>query len=67
MLCKDNGQYDFDNARENWPTCLEDVQCPVPPEIPTSSEYVQKKVVKNINIVHKKENSQIKIDNITYK
>ena len=44
MLCKDDGHYEFDNARENWPTCLQDVECPVPPEIPTSPEYTLKKV-----------------------
>ena len=45
MLCKEDGFYgDFENSRENWPTCLQDVECEIPPEIPTSSEYVLKKV-----------------------
>ena len=47
MLCKEDGFYgDFENSRENWPTCLQDVECDIPPEIPTNSEYVLKKVCK---------------------
>ena len=45
MLCKDDGSYEFVNIRENWPTCLADIKCDhVPPVIPTSEEYVDKKV-----------------------
>ena len=51
MLCKDDGSYDFVNIRENWPTCQADINCdPKPPVIPTSVEYVNKKV-KNFALV----------------
>ena len=39
ILCKSDGNYDFVNDRDNWPTCLQDVTCPLPPEIPTHPDY----------------------------
>ena len=46
ILCffKEDGYYDFENERVNWPTCQVDVECPIPPPIPTDEEYVLKKV-----------------------
>ena len=42
--CKTDGLYDFIDKRENWPTCVLDINCTdLPPEIPTSPEYVLKK------------------------
>ena len=31
MKCKDDGNYEFVNKRENWPTCLSTVHCGQPP------------------------------------
>ena len=40
MLCLPDGTYSFDNLRESWPTCIEDVLCDsLPPEVPTHTEY----------------------------
>ena len=33
MLCKPDGTYDFINIRENWPTCLSNVNCGQPPNV----------------------------------
>ena len=44
MMCKQDGTYDFVNVRDNWPTCLGDIQCTdLPPVIPTSEEYLLNK------------------------
>ena len=43
ILCKPDGTYDFVNERSKWPTCLSDVQCDIPPVIPTNPEYVLNK------------------------
>lgn len=40
ILCKEDGTYEFENKRENWPTCVSDINCTdFPPEIPTNPEY----------------------------
>ena len=33
MLCKPDGTYNFINKRENWPTCLSNVNCGQPPNV----------------------------------
>ena len=44
MVVQEDGEYDFVDERDNWPTCLEDIECnEVPPKIPTDPEYVLKK------------------------
>ena len=43
---QEDGTYEFTNVRENWPTCLEDIQCDIPPPVPTNEEYTLKKVRK---------------------
>ena len=50
MYCKEDGFYDFVDQRENWPTCLEDIECPTPPEIPFNEEYVHKKDFGRVNV-----------------
>lgn len=37
--CKADGLYNFVNKRKNWPTCLQDVVCPEPPQIPNHPNY----------------------------
>ena len=39
ILCKPDGLYDFVDERGNWPTCLQDITCPLPPEIPSHDDY----------------------------
>ena len=40
MLCLADGSYSFDNLRESWPTCIEDITCEdQPPAAPTHKEY----------------------------
>lgn len=43
MECKPDGTYDFVDVRGNWPTCLGDIQCDIPPVIPTNPEYILNK------------------------
>ena len=39
------GKYDdFENSPENWPTCVEDINCDIPPSAPTNEEYLSEKV-----------------------
>ena len=45
MYCREDGGFEFEDLRENWPTCLVDILCDeLPPEIPTHSEYIEQKV-----------------------
>ena len=40
IKCLEDGSYSFDNKRESWPTCIEDIICEdEAPEVPTHSEY----------------------------
>ena len=40
ILCLPDGTFSFDNLRESWPTCIEDVICDErPPDVPTHTEY----------------------------
>ena len=51
MYCNEEGFYDFVDKRENWPTCLEDIECPdIPPVIPFNEEYVHKKDFGKVNV-----------------
>ena len=55
MYCKEDGNYEFVDKRENWPTCLVDVECPIPPEIPYNEEYV-----------HNKDFGRVKVERYVY-
>lgn len=35
LFCKPDGMFIW----ENWPTCLEDINCPTPPLVPSASDY----------------------------
>ena len=38
--CQSDGTFAINGTnREEWPTCVKDIQCSLPPEIPTSEEY----------------------------
>lgn len=40
ITCLEDGSYSFDNERDSWPTCVEDITCEdEPPAVPTHSEY----------------------------